>query len=244
MEKKYLNTSFEIEEIFEKKEDSQNFGIIKGLASTFGNVDQGQDRVIKGAFARTLEKYNSKNRQIRMFYQHDYKNVIGGFSVFKENRKGLLVEGKINLEVQKGREAYSLAKQGVMNDFSIGYFVKDSEWVSEKVGEKDGNDVTMDIRNLKEIDLSEISLVSNPMNEEAIVTSIKSCETITDITRFLKSFGISNKETNDIIYFIKKLPRNEDNKSANARNEVLSKIDKIKLINSFDEVINRIKKDI
>ena len=228
MKKEFKRIPFQVTETKEIEEDGQRFGIIKGYGSTFGNVDRGGDRVIKGAFKKTLASHRKRNRQVRMLSQH--RILIGGWPKFKEDDNGLLLEGRVNLQVQKGLEAYSLAKQGVLEDLSIGYWATDTEWVTE-----DGKE----IRNLKEIDLFEVSIVDEPMNIMAQITDVK---TMTDVSDFLKSIGLSNKEATNLIHDIKKLSRKDDNEDENdnTRNDVLGKLDEIIINQKLEEVINKL----
>lgn len=172
--KEFKDLPFKITEVHEEKSHhnkESNIGIVKGLASTFGNVDRGNDRIMKGAFGKSIDRYKGNSRPIKMFYQHNSHDIIGGFpsSEIKETDKGLEVTGHINLDVQKGREAYALAKQGVLTDFSIGYTVGDYAI------KEDG------IRDLKEIELWEISLVGEPMNQLARVTDVKRATSFQDL---------------------------------------------------------------
>ena len=159
--KEFKNFSFEV---IDTKQVG-DMGIVKGYASTFGNVDRGGDRILAGAFRKSLDRYRKLGRPIKMFYQHDSNEIIGGFPIesIKETEYGLQVEGQINLNVQRGKEAYALAKQGVLTDFSIGYTVDDYE-------------INGGVRDLKSLELWEISMVGEPMNELARITSIKSNE--------------------------------------------------------------------
>lgn len=163
-EKKYLNVPFEVKEV----KQQGDLGIIRGYASTFGNVDRGFDVIERGAFTRTLAEHKQQSRPIRMLWQHDGNELIGGYPADKafEDERGLFVEGNINLETQKGREAYALAKQGVLSDFSIGFIIRQSE-IDDN--EEDKNTV----RRIRDVDLFEISLVGEPMNTQAIMTEIK-----------------------------------------------------------------------
>lgn len=161
-QKEFKVFSFDVKETKEEERDGKLYGIVKGYASTYGNVDRGGDRVIKGAFSKSLSEYRSRNRPVKMYFQHNSYDIIGGFPIdrIQEDENGLYVEGEINLEVQKGKEAYALAKQGVLSDFSIGYSIKEYDW-------KDG------VRELIELALWEVSMVGEPMNEKANVTSVK-----------------------------------------------------------------------
>ena len=144
----------------------QNFGYIKGYASTFGNIDRGGDIVMRGAFVKSIEDYRQQSKLIPMCFQHSMMDMIGGFDPIKmrEDEKGLYVEGEINLDVGRGKEVYALTKQGVIDSMSIGYTSEDSDVENE--GEKL-------VRKLKEVKLWEISAVGVPMNPEARITDVK-----------------------------------------------------------------------
>jgi HK97 family phage prohead protease len=176
--------SFEATEVKAIERDGMKLGIVAGYASTFNNVDRGRDKVMEGAFKSTIARHVSKDRHVRMYYQHDNKEIIGGFpaSKMREDMKGLYVEGEINLEVQRGREVFALAKQGVLSDFSIGYSVIDFN-------------MEHGVRELKEVELWEVSVVSEPMNPEATITEIKkSLNTKRDVEKGLRDLGLSRSQ--------------------------------------------------
>lgn len=134
-------------------------GAFSGYASTFGNVDSGYDVVMPGAFANSLrERPCSK---IKMLWQHDTREPIGVWTKCMEDDKGLYVEGRVLKEVQRGAEAYALMKAGVIDSMSIGFRTLESEYTQTGV------------RQLKEVGLMEISLVTFPANEQATVSSVK-----------------------------------------------------------------------
>jgi len=72
------------------------------------------------------------------------------------------VEARLLLDVQKGREAYSLLKNNAISGLSIGYKVKDSIY-----------DYDTGLRLIRKIELYEISLVTFPANEMAQVVGVK-----------------------------------------------------------------------
>lgn len=148
--------------VSEVKEESVNgvpVGIVKGYIATW-SLDRGNDRFVKGAFHDSLIELRAKNRPIRL-KDHHFR-TIGGFPIDRafEDDKGLFTVGHINLEVQQGREAFSLAKQGVLSDFSIMFTVVEFEMDNE-------------IRIIKKAILWEGSLVDEPMNTEAQITEVK-----------------------------------------------------------------------
>ena len=82
-----------------------------------------------------------------------------------EDNKGLFVKGQLAMGTQKGREAYELLKMGALDGMSIGFRAD-----PEKQGY---NENKRGVRTLKEVDLMEISLVTFPMNESALIETVK-----------------------------------------------------------------------
>lgn len=136
-------------------------GIIRGIASTF-EQDRDDDIIMPNAFDETLMDLKERRRDVRMLFQHWTDNIIGKFPInlMRVTPRGLEVEGEINLEVQRGRETYSLVKQGALSDFSIGFSVKDEEF-------KNG------VRIINKLQLWEISVVVEPANMNANITEVK-----------------------------------------------------------------------
>lgn len=159
MERKTIGFNINVSE---KTDDARgNFGIIEGHGAAF-SVDRGRDVIMPGAFVKTIKEHREKNRKIRMKFQHFDSDIIGGFDPFLagEDQKGLFVVGEVNLDVQRGREAMALARQGVISDMSIGFIPQEVEFRD-------------DIRIITEIELFEISLVAEPMNQDATIINVK-----------------------------------------------------------------------
>ncbi len=196
-----LTIPFEIKAVSQKEEDGQQFGYFEGYASTFGTLDSYDDIVVKGAFTDGLGK-----RKVKMLWQHGGYDVIGSYPEIYEDDRGLYCKGRINLGVEKGREAYALLKAGDVDSMSIGYSTKLSEYDSEK-----------DIRYLKEIDLWEISLVTFPANDMATITDVKSIDTITslkDAEKLLKEHGFSRNAATALVAKVKSFLRDADTLNA------------------------------
>ena len=138
-----------------------NTGVFTGYASVFGYVDNQLDMILPGAFANTLAEKNN-GRDIKLLWQHDAAEPIGCFDTIREDDTGLYVEGRLLLEVQRGREAYNLLKSGVIKGLSIGYNV-----VSSDIDAQSG------VRLIEMLDLYEISLVTFPANDLAKVAEVK-----------------------------------------------------------------------
>lgn len=136
-------------------------GTLKGYAAVYNNVDLIGELIEKGAFSKWLKK---KRKSLPLLWNHNASEVIGSIKTVTDDNNGLWVEGKINLEVAKANEVYSLLKNGDVTGMSIGFLVKKSE------RNKDG--VTV----LKELDLFEASITPIPANPAAQVVSVKALQ--------------------------------------------------------------------
>jgi len=131
--------------------------VIEGYASRFGDSDQGGDIVSSGAYARSLSRLKSENRQIKMLWQHDPAQPIGVWDEVREDARGLYVKGRLLDSVARAREAAALIGAGAIDGLSIGYR-------TVKAAKNDKGQ-----RLLTELELWEVSLVTFPMLPSARV---------------------------------------------------------------------------
>lgn len=134
---------------------------ISGLASVFGVKDQQNDIVDIDAFTESLQLWNNRGKTPFMLLEHKISKPIGRWISLKTTEKGIAVEGKILFNLPAGREAIKLFSTGMLGGLSIGY---------EMIQETELSDNTRLI--LKGI-LHEISMVSNPANQEAIIHELR-----------------------------------------------------------------------
>ena len=167
--------------VFESEIKAENSkGIFTGYGSIFGNEDQGNDIMQKGAFTKSL--INRPVSKVKMLYQHKTDEPIGVFTEIYEDSKGLFVKGQLAMGTQKGREAYELLKMGALDGMSIGFRAD-----PEKQGY---NENKRGVRTLKEVDLMEISLVTFPMNESALIETVKgNAKNIREWEKILREAG-------------------------------------------------------
>ena len=212
-------------------------GVVAGYIATW-DVDRGdwwgqKDKFVRGAFAESITDLAARNRHVRLKDHHG--RTIGIFpiqGVFEDDR-GLFGSGEINLEVQQGKEAYMLAKQKALTDFSIGFTPVDFRV------EREGDD---EIRVITKAIIWEGSIVDEPMNPAAQITQVKkfNAEDIGNMTereleKALKANNFSSdaakmivkkkKENDDhaeLITFIKKV--SSDHKDQKATKELLNLI--------------------
>ena len=167
---------------FDFKSLSQN-GKFSGYASVFNVIDSYNDIIKPEAFKKTLTGKNAAG-EIKLLWQHAPDEPIGVFEIIKEDTIGLYVEGRLLLDVARGKEAYSLIKSGAVSGLSIGYNVK-----------KSSIDRKSSVRNIYEIDLWEISVVTFPANVHSKITFVKGLQ---------GSEEINNKEASALCIALKK----------------------------------------
>jgi HK97 family phage prohead protease len=139
--------------------EENNIFTFEGYASTFNNIDHGDDVVIRGAFANSL----AKNSQVPILWQHQMSEPVGISVQLYEDAQGLFIKGNLPKDdtLVSGRIIPQM-KIGSIKEMSIGFFTKNFDM------SKDG------IRLLKEIELMEVSLVTKAMNSQALVSGFKS----------------------------------------------------------------------
>ncbi len=143
-------------------------GTFTGYGSVFGNVDGGNEVVVKGAFTKSLVARAAKGRKLPILWQHRSGEPIGVYESVKEDDHGLLMSGRLLInDVQRAKEAYALLKAGAVTGMSIGYGVLD-----------DHVDSKTRVRYLKELQLEETSIVTFPMNDAARIEVVKSMDHI------------------------------------------------------------------
>ncbi len=131
-----------------------------GYASLFGKPDLGRDVIERGAFLRSLEARGPEG--IRMLYQHDPAEVIGRWTLLREDQLGLYVEGQLTEGAARAEEVYANLMNRAIDGLSIGFRAMRTS--------RDGRG---GLRRILEADLWEISIVTFPMLPEARVAAVK-----------------------------------------------------------------------
>jgi len=183
MTHKTLDLHFEIKAVSDD-------GLFSGYGSVFGNVDGGGDIVHAGAFTKSIKEWEGRKRMPPVLWNHDRNEPIGVYTVLREDEKGLYVEGKLLVgEVQRAREIHALMKVGALDGMSIGYGVRGAD-----------RDRATGVRNLKDLRLFEVSIVTFPMNEAATIDAVKSAleegalPSLPEFEKFLREAGFSKTQ--------------------------------------------------
>lgn len=168
--------TFELKDVDEK-------GRFSGYGAVFGNVDQGGDRILPGAFNKSLKAFSEGTARPKMLWQHDPSQVIGVWEKMASDKTGLQVEGRLLTSLPRGKEVHTLLEEKALDGLSIGYQTIDYATTKE-----DGNRV----RELKEVNLWEVSVVTFPMNTAATVTDVKQLGSPREVEQILREAGVPN----------------------------------------------------
>jgi len=152
-------------------------GEFEGYGSTFGGEpDAYGDIIADGAYSESLAQHKAKGTMPKLFWQHNSDEPIGKWLEATEDSHGLLLRGKLNMDVQRGREAHALLKAKDIDGLSIGYRIKEYSVDTETY-----------VWTLQKLDLVEVSIVSVGANENAVVQSVKAAKAAHDLTEKLKA---------------------------------------------------------
>jgi len=176
---------------------------IKGSASTNG-LDRAGDIIESDAWTKGgLE--NFKNNPIILF-NHNYDKPIGRAKDLKVTDNGLEISAKIS---KAAGDVTQLIKDGVLGAFSVGFKVKDADYMTETDGYK-----------IKDAELFEVSVVSVPCNQGATFGLSKSFDSMEQYNEYKQTFYKANPaESADAVNV--EQPRREEshNMETNMSNE-------------------------
>lgn len=148
---------------------STDQGIVDAVVSVFNNIDSVGDRILPGAFAKSIS-----TKLPKIVWMHDWTQPVGKTIEATELEAGdpnlpaeirglggLRLKMQFNLETQRGRDAFSDIKNGLIDEFSIGFSI-------DKERDASG------IREIEEVTLYEASPVLYGANPETRLIGTKS----------------------------------------------------------------------
>ncbi len=164
LEKK--NLFFEI-----KQENISEQGIVFGYAST-NDIDLDNDIIEAGAFQKSIDNWMTNKKSIKALFQHKNSDVIGSIIELKYEGDKLKIAMQLYIDgyngnatgIKSANEAFLLAKEGDLS-FSVGFY-------NAKCRKETKNN--KDYRIIEDATLYEVSLVSFPANQNAVVVGTKS----------------------------------------------------------------------
>ena len=208
-----MNKIFNLTSTFKSQTVEDGSVMIRGMAST-NDFDRAGDTISPDAWAKGGLK-NFENNPIILF-NHDYNKPIGRATGLKVTPNGLELEAKISKSAPES--VCDLVKDGVLGAFSVGFRVKDADYLSETDGYK-----------IKDAELFEVSVVSVPCNQAATFSLAKSFDSESEYEDFKKTF------TNRVDLAGQSLAKDED-KSSNVASETPDGVNAQKEIKMSEEV--------
>lgn len=151
---------FQVKSLSQSDQD----GTFEAIVSVFGNVDEGGDRVMPGAFTKTIERTGGV---FPIVWSHMWSTVpIGKTISAEETAEGLLVKGILLIgQHELADQVYANFKAGVPLEFSFSYDIMSAGWVEE-----DGQDIF----ELRELDVLEVGPTLIGMNRDTRLAGVKS----------------------------------------------------------------------
>jgi len=163
-------------------EDDDGSVNIKGYASTNAS-DRAGDCIDHEAWTKNGGLENFKGNPIILF-NHDYNRPIGRATSLEVNDKGLELGARISKSAGDVKE---LIKDGVLGAFSVGFRVKDADYLKETDGYK-----------IKDAELFEVSVVSVPCNQTAMFSIAKSFDSQSEYDEWKAEFSKETKQAHDM----------------------------------------------
>lgn len=100
-------------------------GEVEALVSVFNNTDLVGDRVMPGAFAKSLDLYAKSGKAIPFVWSHAWENpdaYIGKVTAARETKDGLVVTAQL-FNTTTAQHIKTLLAEGVVSEFSFAYDV-------------------------------------------------------------------------------------------------------------------------
>lgn len=173
-------------------------GSFEGLGAVFNDLHptssyalspEWKDRILPGAFVRTIAEHTKAGTLPAMLYMHERGNVVGAWRTMDEGKGGLVLTGQVatGARAPSGETLHNLMKLGALNALSIGFRVR-----------KQTLDQDKKIRDIQDVEVSEISLVDVPGIHRARVTDVKSLDP-NHLERVLRDAGLSRREAKALL---------------------------------------------
>ena len=155
-----MNKIFNLTSTFKALDQDDDSIVIGGMAST-KDFDRAGDTILPEAWAKGGLHNFEKNPII--LFNHDYNKPIGRATGLKVTDDGLELKAKISKSAPDS--VAQLVKEGILGAFSVGFRIKDADYLEETDGLK-----------IKDAELFEVSVVSVPCNQAATFSLAKSLD--------------------------------------------------------------------
>ena len=154
---------------FSAKVDEET-GMIAGFFSTYDKTPDSYGDIIEpGAFTETIKAREETGHPFPLCFNHDFSAVIGAVKSIEDRERGPYIEAGL-LDTQLAQDVRKMVKSGAIWQFSFAYDVLEARQPSEEERKSGVENV------LTKLDLFEISVVTVPANQNAVMTEVKNVE--------------------------------------------------------------------
>lgn len=155
---------------FELKAKEDETGMIAGFFSTYDEEPDSYGDIIRpGAFTETIKKRAESGHPFPLCFNHDFSQVIGAVDKIEDTEKGPYIEAHF-LDTALAQDVRKMLKSGAIYQFSFAYDVLGWEDPTKEQREKGISNV------LTKLEVFEISVVTVPANQNAVMTEVKNAE--------------------------------------------------------------------
>src|SRR5262245_44518132 len=147
-------------------------GSFRAMVSVYGNVDLVGDRVMYGAFDRTLADWKASGDQLPVVLSHDHKDPLAYIGTADPklaigDGKGLVINGQLDLDNPVAQEVHALMLAGRLTQWSFAYGVNQ---------QRKAADGAMELIDLTLIEIGPCLRGVNPETRTISVKCAGSCE--------------------------------------------------------------------
>lgn len=115
-----------------------------------------REKIEKGAFTRAIERAKVNGKPIKLLFAHEQRNLLAstknGSLELEEDDIGLKFRANL-IDTSLGKDVHKFVKSGLISNMSFGFSNAKDTWSVEN---------GVQIRTLKDFDISEISILDNP----------------------------------------------------------------------------------
>ena len=152
---------------FELKAKEDETGMIAGFFSTYDETPDSYGDIIRpGAFTETIKKREESGHPFPLCFNHDFSQVIGAVDKIEDTEKGPYIEAHF-LDTELAKDVRKMLKSKAIYQFSFAYDVLGWEEPSEAQRKAGIWNI------LTKLEVFEISVVTVPANQNAVVTEVK-----------------------------------------------------------------------
>jgi len=152
-------------------DESEASGQFEALVAVFNNIDYYGDRILPGAFAKSLARWEESGDPIPVVFSHQWDNLdalIGEVLEAKETDEGLYVKAQLDMEEEFAARVWKKMKRRTLKEFSFAF-----DELASKVVDRGGDSSPRYINDLMELDLHEVGPCLKGVNPDTQLITVK-----------------------------------------------------------------------